>query len=136
MTINYTRLAAKAHAALMEAGQGVVYTRAIGGGDFDPATLQVASASTADVSIIVAAFDYAQNKVGQALNQQGAALVLQGDRQFFISPKDAAGNTLTWKPRAGDRLSVNAEIWAVVALEQDIAPAGTSVLFVVQGRKG
>lgn len=139
MAIDYSELATTAHELLLEAGRTALYTRsAVGTGDFDPETLTVTGASAVTASVVIADFDYDTKEGGRFMaTDAGGTVVETGDRQVLMSPKTAAEAAIEWEPSQGDTIVLgDGNTWRVVRLEGAIRPAGTSVLFILQARRG
>lgn len=138
MALDYAELATTAHELLVDAGREAVFTRRAAGTEvFDSSTLTVSGASTVTASVVIADFDYDNIRGGRFNAVDAGGQIETGDRQVLMSPKTAAGDDISWDPAPDDLLTLSdGNTWRVVRLEGAIRPAGTTVLFILQMRRG
>lgn len=136
MAFDYASMADTADELLTEFGREGRYRRQGKIGKFNPATLGVAGASFVVATVIYADFDLETVEGGRLYKAAlGANRVVVGDRVAYVSPQKANGSTIEWNPAPGDTLVVSGDVWTVVNVPYDIAPAGTRVLFAAQIRR-
>lgn len=118
MSFDYSETAATAAELLAEFGAQVTLTR-ITPGVYDPATGTVSQTGATHTASGVR-LDYEQRYID-------GTNIMQGDQRVYLSP------TIAVAPQTGDRLTVGAEVFNVVA-SRPLSPAGVVVLHDVQVR--
>jgi len=121
MSFDYAGLAADAASLLAEFGATVTVTRATAG-TYDPDTGTTGAGTSQTWTPSGVKLDYSANEIN-------GTLILAGDQRVYMSAVSGLD------PKAGDTVTLGAEVWRVVA-SRTLAPAGVAVLLDVQVRKG
>jgi hypothetical protein len=102
--------------------------------NYDPAT-GTYTPTTSNFSVKALLMDYTMQKNGAS--EMGNTLILVGDKQCYIQPRNKANPNLTMPSLLPnrDRIKIGTDIWKIVSLK-DLNPSGTnSVLIELHLRK-
>ena len=121
MSFDYAGLAADAASLLAEFGAPVTVTRTTAGA-YDPDTGTTGAGTSQTWTPSGVKLEYSANEIN-------GTLILAGDQRVYMSAAPGLD------PKAGDTVTLGAEVWRVVA-SRTLAPAGVAVLLYVQVRKG
>jgi hypothetical protein len=109
-------------------GQTVTLTRIVPGA-YDPATSTTTGASTVTQTGSGALFEYTTFLRAGLRNDKGLGLIVEGDKQFLLSPFDSAGNALSPGPVIDDQVTLaNGVVYTITSISP-LAPAGLVIFY-------
>lgn len=121
MSFDYAAAAADAAELLAEFGATVTVTRTTAG-TYDPDTGTTGAGASQTWTPSGVKLEYSASAVD-------GTHILSGDQRVYMSAVPGLD------PKAGDTVTLGAEVWRVV-ISRTLAPAGVAVLLDVQVRKG
>ncbi len=124
MAFDYSEIATDVDETLAEFGQTVTVTTKTGG-TYSTSTGVITPTSTTQTGT-GAVFDYPTRNID-------GNLILIGDKQLLLSPKNSAGAALT-APAVNDTVTIGGVVWTVTMVKP-LSPAGTVVMYDCNLRK-